>query len=145
MWQELKIKAWALGLYQVRITYTQGISSFPLNCSYAISGWAGRALAHTKFGVSCLVLLQVPKCFVLVQIFWASPKNLFAYCASFKHFVPDKCLVHLLSQNLVQVYSNFLSMLNFLCILKIIWVYSKVRFLYINWLIWVYLKCFEYT
>ena len=35
-------------------------------------------------------------------------------------------------------------MLNFLCILKIILVYSKVRFYYINWLIWVHLKCFEY-
>ena len=55
------------------------------------------------------------------------------------------CLVHLLPQNLVRAYSNFLSMLNFLCILKIVLVYSKVRFLYINWLIWVYLKCFEYT
>ena len=37
------------------------------------------------------------------------------------------------------------SMLKFLCILKIILVYSKVIFLYINWLIWVYLNCFEYT
>jgi hypothetical protein len=55
------------------------------------------------------------------------------------------CLVHLLSQNLVRAYSNLLSMLNFLCILKIMLVYSKIRFLYINWLIWVYQKCFEYT
>ena len=55
------------------------------------------------------------------------------------------CLVHLFPQNLVQAYWNFLSMLNFLCLLKIILVYSKVRFLHINWLIWVYLKCFEYT
>ena len=47
----------------------------------------------------------------------------------------DECLVHLLSQNLVWAYSIFLSMLNFLCILKIILVYSKVRFYYINWLI----------
>ena len=49
------------------------------------------------------------------------------------------CLVYLLYQNLVWAYSNFLSMLNLLCILKINLVYSKVRFLYINWLIWVYL------
>ena len=55
------------------------------------------------------------------------------------------CLVHLLSQNLVWAYSTFLSMLNFLCTLKIILVYSKVRFYYINWLIWVHLKCFEYS
>ena len=55
------------------------------------------------------------------------------------------CLVHLLSQNLVRAYSNFLSMLNFLYILKIILVYSRIRFLYINWLIWVYQNCFEYT
>ena len=55
------------------------------------------------------------------------------------------CLVHLLSQNLVRAYSNFWSMLNFLCVLKIILVYSKIRFLYINWLIWVYQNCFEYT
>ena len=40
---------------------------------------------------------------------------------------------------------KFFSMLNFLCILKIVLVYSKVRFLYINWLIWVYQTCFEYT
>ena len=36
-------------------------------------------------------------------------------------------------------------MLNFLCIPKIISLYSKVRFYYINWLIWVHLKCFEYS
>jgi len=59
--------------------------------------------------------------------------------------IANLCLVHLLSQNLVRAYSNFLSMLNFLCILKIILVYSKVRFYYINCLIWVHLKCFEYT
>ena len=57
----------------------------------------------------------------------------------------DYCLVHLLSQSLVRAHSNFLSMLNFLCTLKIILVYSKVRFLYINYFIWVYLNCFEYT
>ena len=55
------------------------------------------------------------------------------------------CLVHLLSQNLVWAYSIFFSMLNFLCILKMILVYSKVRFYYINWLIWVHLKCFEHS
>ena len=55
------------------------------------------------------------------------------------------CLVYLLPQNLVRAYSNFLSMLNFLYILKIILVYSKVRLYYINWLIWVHLKCFEYS
>ena len=47
--------------------------------------WAGtNVFSHTKkwFTYFCLVLLQVPKCFVLVQIFWASPKNLFTYCAS---------------------------------------------------------------
>ena len=62
-----------------------------------------------------------------------------------QNYDQNKCLVHLLSQNLVRAYSNFLSMLNFLCILKIILVYSKIRFLYINWLIWVYQNCFEYT
>ena len=30
----------------------------------------------------------------------------------------NQCPVHLLPQNLVRAYSNFLSMLNFLCILK---------------------------
>ena len=30
---------------------------------------------HKKQFYWCLVLLQVPKCFVPVQIFWASPKN----------------------------------------------------------------------
>ena len=44
------------------------------------------------------------------------------------------CLVHLLTQNLFWAHSNFLS------VLKIILVYSKVRFYYINWLIWVYLN-----
>ena len=76
-------------------------------------------------------------------IFW---ENFFGriFCEEFfgRNYL---CLVHLLSQNLVWAYSNFLSMLNFLCILKIILVYSKFRFYYINWLIWVYLNCFEYT
>ena len=53
----------------------------------------------------------------------------------FQHKKVQLCLVHLLPQNLVRAYSNFLSMLNFLCILKIVLVYSKVRFLYINWII----------
>ena len=41
----------------------------------------------------CLVLLQVPKCFELVQIFCAQNKNLFKYCGSHKHFVPDKKMI----------------------------------------------------
>ena len=39
--------------------------------------------------VSCLVLLQVPKCFVPVQIFWASPKPILQ---SVNHLFGTKCL-----------------------------------------------------
>ena len=43
----------------------------------------------------------------------------------------------------VFVVPKFLSILNFICILKIILVHSKDIFFYINWLIGVNLKCFE--
>ena len=85
----------------------------------------------------------IQKCFLL----WPRNHSLLFY-VSLKvrlFFLFCLCLVHLLSQNLVQAYSNFLSMLNFLCILKFILVYSKVRFYYINWFIWVPLKCFEFS
>jgi hypothetical protein len=45
----------------------------------------------------------------------------------------------------VWAYPNFISILNFLTILKMFLVYSKVGFYYINWTILVYLKHFEYT
>ena len=39
-----------------------------------------------------LVLLQVPKCFGLVQMFYAR-KKIFTYCGSHKHFVLDKKMI----------------------------------------------------
>ena len=42
----------------------------------------------------CLVLLQVPKCCGLVQMFCARPKiYLLTYCSSPIHFVPDKKMI----------------------------------------------------
>ena len=43
--------------------------------------------------ILCLVLLQVPKCFGLVQIFLRQTKNLFKYCGSHKIFSPDKKII----------------------------------------------------
>ena len=42
-----------------------------------------------KSGNICLVLLQVPKC----PNFLCQTKNLFTYCGSHKHFVPDKKVI----------------------------------------------------
>ena len=41
----------------------------------------------------CLVLLQVHKLFCASPNFLCRTKNLFTYCASHKHFVPDKKMI----------------------------------------------------
>ena len=78
------------------------ISTFWLLCVYIIVvikvAWIKRkirSLGIIQLNYLCLVLLQVPKCFGLVQMFCARPKIYLdnGYCGSRKHFVPDKKMI----------------------------------------------------
>ena len=56
---------------------------------------------------SCLVLLQVPKCFVPVQIFWTRPKIELNFSAFPKSFVPVKKLNLLYENHLLVWHKKF--------------------------------------
>ena len=53
---------------------TNAASNFQPSQTFLCSLCDWKTFQSCKHGYLCLVLLQIPKCFVLVQIFWASPK-----------------------------------------------------------------------